>query len=600
MYRLLDLLACEDNVKITPHLPMAVVDCEHVLIAVVSRSGHLIYQNRAFMKAYKVHSMGSNDLHVRETVPELWHRLSGAPKGRSDDRIRVVNLLLESSNQLLGHLLVSFQKKGLKPSDIDLLSMISREDDSRFADSYVGFYVADPKGYTLKVNPAYEKIAFLPESDLVGRNLRELEDKGYFSQSVTLRVLEGVKRGDAGDITLFQKIITGQEAVVTGKPILSTEGRLNYVLTFVHNILPLEKIACKLMDFESRSRSFPVAKGTKEFFAGEPSGTHGVAGHGLPTFDSIPLVVRDPLSFAAMRQVANAARYESPILLCGETGVGKDVIAQYIHKLCAGDNDVPFVSINCSAIPEDLLESELFGYEEGAFSGAKKGGKPGLFEEANGGTFFLNEIGEMPLKLQAKLLTVLDECCVRRLGGSRTKRIKTRIICATNRDLLQCVEIGTFRSDLYYRINVLAVRIPPIRERPRDILPLVHHFMTQLSRRYGIAKYLCPDVQDILLAYSWPGNIRELKNLVERFMVFSTSEQISVGDVPPEILGMTTTSAGMCDGIEIENGMTLKEAIRRYERRIIEQSLRKYGRALDAAAALGIDPTTLGRKLKKQ
>lgn len=599
MYRLLDLLACENNVKITPHLPLAVVDCEHALIAVVSRSGHLIYQNRAFMKAYKVHSAGLNDLNIRETLPELFHRLSGAPKARGDDRTRVVNLFLESSNQLLGHLLVSFQKKGSKPSDLDLLSMISREDDPRFADSYVGFYVADPQAFTLKVNPAYEKIAFLPESDLVGRNLQELEEKGYFSQSVTLRVLEGVKRGDAGEVTLFQKIITGQEAVVTGKPILSADGRLNYVLTFVYNILPLENIACKLMAFESRSRSFPVAKGTDEFSSGDPSGAHGVAGPDLPAFDSISLIVRDPVSFAAMRQVVNAARYESPILLCGETGVGKDVIAQYIHKLCARDNDVPFVSVNCSAIPEDLLESELFGYEEGAFSGAKKGGKPGLFEEANGGTLFLNEIGEMPLKLQAKLLTVLDEGCVRRLGGSRTKRVKTRIICATNRDLLQCVERGSFRSDLYYRINVLAIRIPPIRERPRDILPLVHHFMTQLSRRYGIVKYLCPDVQDILLAYAWPGNIRELKNLVERFMVFSTSRQISVGDVPPEILDSTDANAGTGDDLEIGDGMTLKEAIRRYERRVIEQSLRKYGRTLEAASALGIDPTTLGRKLKK-
>ena len=597
MYRLLDLGTCESDVRITPHLPSAIVDCEHVLIAVVSKNGDLIYQNRAFMKAHQVHSTGSGGVNVREALPELWRSLSDARRGPGDGRTRVVNLFLESSDEMLGRMLVSSQKRGSRPSDADLLSMIAREDDPRFADSYVGYYVADPRAFTLKVNPAYEKIAFLPESDLVGRNLLELEEKGYFSQSVTLRVLERLKRGDPGEVTLFQKIITGQEAVVTGKPILSADGRLSYVLTFVLNILPLEKIACKLRDFESRSTSFPAAPGAKK----SASGDSARAGFDLPSFDSIPMVVRDPLSYACMRQVLNAARYESPILLCGETGVGKDVFAQYIHKLSARGRDMPFVSVNCSAIPEDLLESELFGYEEGAFSGARKGGKPGLFEEANGGTLFLNEIGEMSLKLQAKLLSVLDEGCVRRLGGGRTKSIRTRIICATNRDLLQCVEQGAFRSDLYYRINVLAIRVPPLRERPRDIIPLVHHFMTQLSRRYGVTKYLSADVQDILLAYSWPGNIRELKNLVERFMVFSTTDQISVGDVPPEILGRADPDAPVKDefGIEIGNGLTLKEAIRRYERKLIEQTLRRHGRALDAASALGIDPTTLGRKLKK-
>jgi transcriptional regulator with PAS, ATPase and Fis domain len=200
--------------------------------------------------------------------------------------------------------------------------------------------------------------------------------------------------------------------------------------------------------------------------------------------------------------------------------------------------------------------------------------------------------------LQTKLLTVLDEERVRRLGGSLSKKVKTKIICATNRNLRRCVEEGSFRSDLYFRINVLEVNIPPIRERPRDILALVHHFMTQLCRQYGMKKYLCADVQDILLAYSWPGNIREIRNIVERLVVFSSTEQIAVGDLPPAILHSLPASRAK-DNDELESAMTLRDAVKQFERRLIEQALAKYGTVADAATVLGIDPTTLGRKLKK-
>jgi transcriptional regulator with PAS, ATPase and Fis domain len=597
MYRLLDLRTCKNQVRITPEVPTAVVDSENVLIAAVSKSGHLIYHNRAFMKAHQLHCTRSGGLNIQEALPNLWQRLSTARREHRDEHFKVIDLFSDVSHIAVGHLLVSFQKSCRDQGEIDFQAMLSQEEHPLFIDSYIGFYVADPQAFTVKVNPAYEKIAFLPESDLVGRNLRELEEKGYFSQSVTLRVLEKLKRGETDDVTLFQKIITGQEAMVTGKPIFSEGGGLTHILTFVRNILPLDNIALKFREFEGRPKSFPVAPGSIRPGPGKPN----VAGDSIdfvaPAFPCLPVIARDPLSVSILRQAIHAAQYDSPVLLCGETGVGKDILAQYIHKVRSQKRELPFVAVNASAIPQDLLESELFGYEEGAFSGARRGGKPGLFEEAHGGTLFLNEISEMPLNLQAKLLSALDEGCVRRLGGSKTKRVKVRIVCATNRDLRRSVDEGAFRSDLYYRIKVLTITVPPVRERPRDILPLVHHFMAQLTREHGITRYLSADVQDILLAYSWPGNIRELRNAIERMVVFSTTEQISVGDLPVEILDIATTDL-KDDDPEPEYGLTLKEAVRRYERRLIEHALKRYGRVPAAASALGIDPTTLIRKLK--
>lgn len=597
MYRLLDLRACKNQVRITTDVPTAVVDSENVLIAAVSRNGHLIYHNRAFMKAYQVHCAKSGGLNLQEVLPDLWHRLSTARREQRDDPVKVINLFSEPSHLAVGHLLVSFQKACPNQDAVDFHAVLSQDDHPLFVNSYVGFYVADPQAFTVKVNPAYEKIAFLPESDLLGRNLRELEEKGYFSQSVTLRVLEKLKHGDTDTVTLFQKIITGQEAVVTARPIFAEEGRLAYILTFVRNILPLDSIARMFREFECRPRSFPVSAGLIVPEPGKATEHKDLGDLLIPAFPCLPIIAKDPLSLSILRQAIHAARYDSPVLLCGETGVGKDILAQYIHKVRSQNRALPFIAVNTSAIPQDLLESELFGYEEGAFSGARKGGKPGLFEEAHGGTLFLNEISEMPLNLQAKLLSALDEGGVRRLGSSRTKKVKVRIICATNRDLRRCVDAGSFRSDLYYRIKVLAITIPPIRERPRDILPLVHHFMAQLTREHGITRYLSADVQDILLAYSWPGNTRELRNVIERLVVFSTTEQISVGDLPNEILDNAVANL-KDDGLELEPGTTLKEAVRRFERRLIEQALKRFGRVPPAASALGIDPTTLIRKLK--
>ncbi|MGA7877876.1 MAG: sigma 54-interacting transcriptional regulator [Desulfoferrobacter sp.] len=597
MYQLLDLRNCQDEIRVSPEDPYAILDTEYATIAAITGNGRLICCNRAFLLKYNVDYKGGCYLTIREALPSLWELFRRPPPRGGEKTVRIINLRLDSSAKPLGHLLVSFEKDSPGRNKIDLHTIVSVDNHPDFINSYAGLYVANPEAYTVKVNPAYEKIAFLPESDLVGRNLKELVEKGYFSRSVTLSVLDRLKHQGSGEVTFPQKIISGKEVLVTGTPIYTRQKKLDYILTFVHDLLPLEMIAQKCLEHEQQMSA--VWLGAELSQSAKVDAARNESRCVLPKFDSLPIVAKAPLSISTLKQVVCAARYEAPILLTGETGVGKDLMAKYIHLLQRGGKNQPFIPVNCSAIPGELLESELFGYEEGAFSGARKGGKTGLFAAANEGILFLNEISEMPLGLQAKLLTALDEGCIRPLGSSRTKQIKARIICATNKDLCECIEQGAFRSDLYYRIKVLTVHISPLRERRQDILPLVYHFMARLSAEFGLKKFLSPEVQEILLKYSWPGNVRELRNLVERLLVFSSTSYISVCELPPEI-SSNRSEVYTTEGIGLNDGETLKKAMRKYERHLINEALKKYGKPSDAARILGIDPTTLVRKLKRR
>lgn len=594
MHQLLDLHQCQNNIRIRKDDSWAILDTEDISFAAVARNGDIIYCNRAFLLEYHIDHKSNRYPNIHEILPDFWdlrYKTSTAMKNKNR---KVINLWTDVSKRPLSHLIISFNKKAPGKSKIDL-DTISLENHPDFLKFYTGLYVADPEAYTLKVNPAYEKIAFLEESDLAGKNLRELEEKGIFSKSVTLSVLDKLNRGDTGSVTLFQKIITGKEVLVTGTPIYSDQRRLTYILTYVQDLISLATITRKCVDYEEKHRMFrgpsQATTSPSKYTSRESECPF------IPLFDELPVIARDPLSISTLQRLVSAAKYESTILLTGETGVGKDLIAKFLHLLQCGGNHRPFVAVNCSAIPGELLESELFGYEEGAFSGARRGGKSGLFVEAHGGVLFLNEISEMPLSLQAKLLSALDEGCIRPLGSSKTRQVKTRIIFATNKNLRKSIADGSFRSDLYYRINVLTVHLPPLRERPKDILPLVRYFMAQFSKEYGLKKHLSPTVQDILLKYEWPGNVRELRNLVERLMVFSSSEQIAICDLPPEILN--EPPSGRQAVSRFEDSMSLKEAVRRYERILIEEALQKHGKIADAARMLSIDPTTLTRKLRK-
>ena len=296
--------------------------------------------------------------------------------------------------------------------------------------------------------------------------------------------------------------------------------------------------------------------------------------------------------FMKAKQVA---AYPTTILLLGETGVGKEVVSSYIHHN-SDRNDKPFIKINCSAIPEPLMEAELFGYERGAFTGAREKGKMGLFELANHGTILLDEIGDMSFALQAKLLRTIQESEIMRVGGTQPIHLDVRIISATSRDIEEMVSAGRFLDALYYRLNVVELQIPPLRERREDIIPLAEFYLPAFCETYKLEREFSPDVRTCFLQYDWPGNVRELRNTVENLVVSAISTVISWEDLPTRIARLGRTVPTRTD---MPGGISMKAAVEALQREMIQAAVAREGSLRKAAAALEMDATTLCRLAKK-
>ncbi len=306
-------------------------------------------------------------------------------------------------------------------------------------------------------------------------------------------------------------------------------------------------------------------------------------------FDDI--IGNDPQLHALIKRAKKVARSSSTILLLGESGTGKEIFAQAIHN-ASGRSRGPFIVINCGAIPRELVESELFGYEDGAFTGAARGGRPGKFELASGGTIFLDEIGDMPLDIQTSLLRVLQERQVTRIGGQRAIQINTRVIASTNKNLAEEVDKGNFRLDLYYRLNVITFNLPGLRERPRDVPYLAQYFVEKISRRLGQASpTITPEFYNCLTEYNWPGNVRELENVIEQALHMVETDILVPEHLPPRIYAPALTGPK-----QPEKTDKLKNA----EALVVKSTLDSYGWNISrAAAVLGISRNTLYRKINK-
>jgi len=304
------------------------------------------------------------------------------------------------------------------------------------------------------------------------------------------------------------------------------------------------------------------------------------------------MIVASPAMRQVMETVEHVADKETSVLILGETGVGKEVLAKRIHQI-SKRRDGTYLKINCCAMPPSLLESELFGYENGAFTGARKGGKPGLLEAARGGTIFLDEIGDISMELQVKLLRVLQEKEIMRVGGLKAIAVDSRFIFATNRDLKAMVTEGRFRKDLYYRLNVVPISIPALRHRNEDIRPFLEFFLEKFNQKHGYDKTFAPELVQVLCGYGWPGNVRELENLVERLVVSVYGSTIGLADIAE--LG----TARLPQQDSVERGLPLRQAVEALEKELISQALLSHGSMGRVAAALGVDRTTILRKIAK-
>ena len=362
-----------------------------------------------------------------------------------------------------------------------------------------GLYITDGDGYTTRINSTYEKITGIKSEEVMGKHMEELVEEGYYSESVTLHVLEEKK-----PITISHEIKTGKEVMVTGTPVFNDDNEIIRVVTTVRDMEALSKMKKELQK-------------SKKLNAKYYNEIEQLRSQQLELDD---FVIHSKKMQEIIESAIRSGQFNSTVLIKGESGVGKEIIAKTIHKSSQAEEKTgSLIKVNCGAIPENLLESELFGYEKGAFTGAKKQGKPGMFELAENGTLFLDEIGELPLKLQVKLLRALQEREIIRVGGTEHIKINTRIIAATNQNLEKLIEADKFRKDLYYRLNVIPISIPPLRKRKSDIGPLCRFFLNKFNKRFNTNKKLSLDLIDLLENYDWPGNVRQLKNIIERLVV---------------------------------------------------------------------------------
>ena len=449
--------------------------------------------------------------------------------------------------------------------------LLTRQIEAIIESSYDGIYVTDGEANTIMVNSAYENMTGIKREEVIGRNMRDLVREGFINQSVTLKVLETRKRE-----TIRQKLRTGKEILVTGNPIFDDNGNIIMVVTNDRDMSELIQL------HEQVEYSMQIAMAYKEKLQTMLEST---------TFGK-DFVVASQAMYDVCSLVERVGKTDATVLFYGETGVGKDRLVEEVHKISPRYGQGVLVKINCGAIPETLLESELFGYEAGAFTGAKKEGKIGLFELANQGTIFLDEVECLPLSLQPKLLRALQDFKIVRVGGTVAKKVDVRVVCATNMDLKEMVAKNQFRADLYYRLNVVSVVVPPLRERKEDIPPLVNFFINHFNQKYKKKKYITRATMELLTSYTWPGNVREVANVIERLSVVTDKMQIDPEDLPHEIRGNHVD-------LDIERDIPLKQYLEEKEIAFIRSAIRKFGSARKAAAVLNIDHSTITRKLKR-
>ncbi|WHX69164.1 sigma 54-interacting transcriptional regulator [Peribacillus frigoritolerans] len=448
---------------------------------------------------------------------------------------------------------------------------LNRALDAIIENSYDGIYITDQDGITLYTNSAIERITGIPKEYYIGKSVDQLIKRGILNASVTHKVVK-LRR----TVSVVQDNFAGKETLITGSPVFNAEGEIEQVVTNIRDLSDLNELMHELTKANELNHQYKqeIEKLRK-----------------ITSKDGV-VFVSDKMKM--IYEIAERiSDIDATVLILGETGVGKDVLARNIYNRSIRSKKGDFIKINCGAIPADLLESELFGYEGGAFTGANQKGKPGMFELAESGILFLDEVGELPLQLQVKLLRALQEREIQRIGGTKPKKIDVRIIAATNRNLSEMVKTGDFREDLFYRLNVIPITIPPLRERREDILALTDLFLTKANEQYKFSKEIDSRLKEYFYQHDWPGNVRELINIVERLVVLTDNRILSINDLPEEYQPENRNQPNL------NATLTLKEAVERAEKEILTKAAQTYQTTYEIAEALESSQATIVRKLKK-
>jgi PAS domain S-box-containing protein len=458
--------------------------------------------------------------------------------------------------------------KGFQQLSIELDTIIDSSND--------GLWICDGNGVVVRVNPASEKMIGLTAEEVVGRHMSELVEKKLVDRSVTLEVLKTRKK-----VSLIQKTRIDRHLFLTGTPVFDKNGDLFRVVVNERDITEITRLQEQLKESTEITEQYKQDILEKQIEENE----------------SRQIVAKSANYRNIVQKTIKLAQVDSTVLILGESGTGKGVIADLIHKY-SFRADHPMIKINCGSIPETLVESELFGYEKGAFTGAGHKGKPGKFETADKGIIFLDEIAELPLASQVKLLKFLEDGVISRVGSTVSKPVDVRIIAATNRDLKDMIETKQFRNDLYYRLNVIPVKIPPLRDRADCLVPLITRYLGVFCRKYGKPEMtLSREAVDALTAYRFPGNVRELINICERLVVMAQNSRIQYENLPGSIR-KNMASAEPYGGVW-HPGQTLGHVVADLEKEVLAAALKKAKTQANAAKMLGINQSTIARKMKK-
>lgn len=441
--------------------------------------------------------------------------------------------------------------------------------------------IADANGKMIYVNRGCEKISGISQENLVNVDIDTTCESIWFPRCRPL-VMESKER-----LSLIQESPSGKKVITTCTPVFDENGEIDCIVTNCREFSLLEKNESDINEIAIKKLFQDTEILRKKEFAQR----------------NCHFITQNNKLKDILQMIDSLSNVDSNVLITGESGTGKSLLADYIHKI-SNRNNMPFVCINCATIPEALLESELFGYVGGAFTGANKKGKKGLFEEADRGTLFLDEIGDLPLYLQGKLLKVIQDGTFYPVGSTQEKKVNCRIIAATNADIKKMTEEKSFRLDLYYRLNVVSIKIPPLRYRREDLLLLIYHFLHNMEKKYSTIEHVfSKEAIKLLTNYDWPGNVRELENCIERLVVTVRNTEISADHIR-EVIDVESLSKNnkpnlIYEYLEMDESMSFDEYMESVEKEIITRYYQVYKSSRGVAKALQISDSKAARLIRK-
>lgn len=563
-------------------LSQAIINVSRNSLVAVDTNGRVSLANSSAQKKF---GLSQNTL-LQDSVPELTSRVK---KAILDCKDQIVNSMqiggqeyrvsinpIQLDSEQVGAVCLLEESTALEKvaRQMHFFQHLTRELEAIIDSSSDGLFVCDSEANVIRVNPASERIHKVKAETLLGKNMVDLIKDGFIDQSAALKALQKNK-----SVSLLQEK-DNRKIISIATPVLDSEGTIIRVVVSERDITEIDNLQRELEEQGS-------LKDQLQYQLLEMQ---------LADLKTHKIIAKSPSMIRVVEKALKVSPANSTVLITGESGVGKGLIANLIHKN-SGRAEKPLIRINCGAIPETLIESELFGYEAGAFTGAKTGGKPGSLELADGGSLFLDEIGELPLSAQVKLLRFLEKGHLTRLGGTQVIIVNARILVATHRNLQDMVAKGTFRQDLYYRLNVIPLQVPALRDRKDCISPLVRYYVDYFAHIAGNKKRISRSALDALLSYSYPGNVRELMNICEHATVMSETEVVDHLDLPRDVVGLEKESH-LLDAMW-PGDMPLKEILENVEKKVMQQAVQKYKNQSAAAAVLGVSQPTIARRLKK-